>query len=44
VEHAFRHHGVAMDALEGLESFFLNLTGINDTLSNGSRRFSWLHL
>ncbi len=44
MEHLFRHHGVAMDALEGLESFLLNLAGGDDALTDGGGGLTGLHL
>ena len=44
MHHALRHLGIAVNALEILETGLLNLTCFDDPLTNGGRRFSWCHL
>ena len=44
MEHALGHHGIAVDALVGLESLLLDLTGGNDSLADDGRGLAGLHL
>jgi hypothetical protein len=44
MEHALGHHGVGVDAFEGLETLLLNLTGFYHSFANCCRRLAGLHL
>ena len=44
VEHPLRHHGIAVDALEGFEANLLDLSGLDDALTNLLAGFPGFHL
>ena len=44
MKHFFAHHRITMNALIRTEALLLNLAGRNDTLADGGRGFTGLHL